>query len=345
MYKVMSTKDIIRLGFSHDDIRRARACCLRRLSRGEYLVKRVCSQSFHRPLWASIEENVHEEFKEHDDSRDQTEELHASVMARYEKKIQEATAPAATIAPATTAAPEIFSHISAALIHGLPVAYPVTHQVEVVRPGTNRRFKTIHVRGGYIPREHRKTIGGAEVTILERTLIDVARSYNLDISVAMIDDALHRRLTTKTKIVSTLAQCVEKRNSKKVRLALDLADSRRESPAESITAVRFFQHGITGMEPQLTFSNDSLPASIRVDFCHKGARLIVEVDGLGKLYLGSGVPRTELEKERRREQWLRDRGWRVIRLSWKELFQEAKFDQIRKIVRSAQRPPRDISRA
>src|SRR5699024_7069534 len=62
---------------------------------------------------------------------------------------------------------------------------------------------------------------------------------------------------------------------------------------------------------------------IRVDFCHRQARLIVEIDGLGKLYLGSGVPREELERERSREQWLRERGWRVIRISWQELFQEA----------------------
>lgn len=333
MYKVLSTQDIKRLGFNHNDIKRARACCLRRLSRGEYLVKRVCSQPSHRPLWASIQENVHNEFTEHDDNRDRVEELHASVMARYEKKNQEAADPAAS------ASPEVFSHISAALIHGLPIAYPVTHQVEVVRSGINRRFKSIHVRGGSIPREHRGLIGGTEVTSLERTLIDVARSYNLDISVAMIDDALHRELTTKPKIISTLAQCIEKRNSKQVRLALDLADSRRESPAESIAAVRFFQHGITGMEPQTTFSDDSLHSATRVDFCHQGARLIVEVDGLGKLYLGSGVPRTELEKERRREQWLRDRDWRIVRLSWKELFEEAKFDQIRTLVHSVRRAP------
>src|SRR5699024_198187 len=82
-----------------------------------------------------------------------------------------------------------------ALMHSLPIAYPVTHQVEVVRPGDNRRFEAINVRGNRIPRAHRTVIGGVEVTTLERTIIDVARSYNLDIAVAMLDDALHRGLT------------------------------------------------------------------------------------------------------------------------------------------------------
>ena len=54
MYKILSAEEIVRLGFNHGDIRRARSCCLRRLSRGVYLVKHVCDQDCHRPLWASI---------------------------------------------------------------------------------------------------------------------------------------------------------------------------------------------------------------------------------------------------------------------------------------------------
>ena len=332
MYRVLSTEQIIRLGFNHGDIRRARSCCLRRLSRGTYLVKHVCDQDCHRPLWASIDEKVHEVFVEHGDSRDQVARLNASVMARYELRSDQIADAAKPNPPA-----EVFSHISAALMH--PIAYPVTRQVEVVRPGINRRFKSIHVRGNRIPRNHRTVIGGVEVTTLERTIIDIARTYNLDISVAMLDDALHRGLTTEAKVLETLAQCLEKRNITKVRLAIDLCDARRESPAEAIAAVRFFQHGITGMDPQIAFRAESLRSDVRVDFCHRQARLIVEIDGLGKLYLGSGVPREELERERSREQWLRERGWRVIRISWKELFQEAKFDEIKRAIRAAQNAP------
>lgn len=331
MYKLLSTADILRLGFNHGDIRRARRCCLRRLSRGTYLVRRVCELDFHRPLWASIDEQIHQVFIEHGDIRDEINDLSASVMAHFTQRSDQRTDDAKPNPPA-----EIFSHISAALIHNLPISHPVTHQVEVVRPGTNRKFKTIHVRGSRIPKNHRATIDGAEVTTLERTLIDVARSYNLDVSVPMIDDALHRELTTREKILTTFAQCLEKRSSAKVRLAIDLADSRRESPAEAVAAVRFHEHGITGLEPQVTFRADNLNRNIRVDFCHRRARLIVEIDGIGKLYLGSGVPREELEQERRREQWLRDQGWQVIRISWKELFEEAKFYDILRVIRRTQ---------
>lgn len=333
MYKLMDTRELNRLGFSHNDIRRARKCCLRRLSRGVYLVRHVCDLDSHRPLWASIAERVHQAFVDHGDARDRVEELNAAVMARYARQADRRTDASKPGSP-----PEVFSHISAAFLHGLPLAYPVTHQVEVVRPGTNRRFKSIHVRGNHIPPNHREITGAAEVTTLERTLIDVARSYHLDISVAMIDDALHRGRTTKDRILATLDQCLEKRNISRVRLAIDLADSRRESPAEAIAAVRFYQHGITGLEPQISFRAESLHRTIRVDFRHAQARLIIEIDGLGKLYLGSGVPRVELEAERRREQWLRDRGWQVIRISWKELFEEAKFEEIRRAIRRSAQP-------
>jgi very-short-patch-repair endonuclease len=331
MYKLISTEEMLRLGLTHSDIKRAKSCCLRRLSRGVYLVKHVCNQKIHRPLWASIEEKVHHVFVEHGDIRDEVEELSASVMARYAQRSDQITDPSKPNPP-----PEVFSHISAALMHGLPIAYPVTPQVEVVRPGINRRFTSIHVRGTVIPKPHRTTIGGAEVTTLERTIIDVARSYHLDLSVAMLDNALRRNLTSKDKMLEALGQCLEKRNSTKVKLAINLADALRESPAEAIAAVRFFQFGITGMDPQITFRAESLPSNIRVDFRHRAAKLIVEIDGIGKLYLGSGVPRKELEAERRREQWLRDRGWQVIRISWRELFQEAKFHAILRAIRLSQ---------
>lgn len=344
MYKTLTTQAIIKLGFSHEDIRFARSCCLRRLSRGVYSVRYVCTLEKHRRLWASIEEGTHSEFKQYGDIRDEIVELDAAVMARCEVRFEKAgiqkkatsDADAApneqAQSPTTQPTAEVFSHISAALIHGLPVAYPVTHQVEVVRPRINRRFKSIHVRGATIPKHHRQGVLGTEVTTVERTLIDVARAYNPDIAVSMLDSALRRSLTTREKILTTLSQCLEVRNTKKVHLALDLADARRESPAESIAAVRFFQHGIVGFVPQVEFEAASLRSRIRVDFFHKAARLVVEIDGIGKLYLGSGVPRDELERERRREQWLRDRNWQVIRISWKELFKESKFDEIRRIV-------------
>lgn len=348
MYKIMTTQQIIRLGFTHNDIRRARGCCVRRLSRGVYSVRHVCTVEGHRRLWASIVEGTHSEFTVHGDLRDEIAELDAAVMARCEVRFQKqgqlervtdsdpATGSTASTPSISKSPPaEVFSHISAALIHGLPIAYPVTHQVEVVRPGVNRRFKSIHVRGGTIPKRHRQAVRGTEVTTLERTLIDVARTYNPDIAVAMLDNALHRGLTTQKKILATLAQCLETRNTKKVHIALELADARRESPAESIAAVRFFQHGFAGFVPQVEFDASSLQARNRVDFCHKATRLIVEIDGIGKLYLGSGVPRDELERERRREQWLRDQGWQVVRISWKELFTEARFEEIRRVLMRA----------
>jgi hypothetical protein len=119
--------------------------------------------------------------------------------------------------------------------------------------------------------------------------------------------------------------------SARVRLAIDLADSRRESPAEAVAAVRFYEHGITGLGAaglvpgRQVCTGPSASTSVT-----RRARLIVEIDGLGKLYLGSGVPRVELEAGApARAVAARSQGWQVIRISWKELFEEAKFEEIR----------------
>ncbi|MDN6603241.1 MAG: hypothetical protein L0L30_04190, partial [Brevibacterium sp.] len=84
----MTTQQIIRLGFTHNDIRRARSCCVRRLSRGVYSVRHVCTVEGHRRLWASIAEGTHAEFTMHGDIRDEIAELDAAVMARCEVRFQ-----------------------------------------------------------------------------------------------------------------------------------------------------------------------------------------------------------------------------------------------------------------
>src|SRR5699024_2301773 len=109
-----------------------------------------CDQDCHRPLWASIGEKVHGVFVEHGDIRDQVARPKASVLARYELRSDQITAAAKPHPPA-----EVFSHISAALMHSLPIAYPVTHQVEVVRTAGHCRFEAIKDRGKRIPRAHR----------------------------------------------------------------------------------------------------------------------------------------------------------------------------------------------
>lgn len=291
MYRILSIDDLQLQGYTVSDIRCARACCLIRLSPEVYVVKKSCSVHHRSPL------------------------------------------PATTTVDAASgdgsASPVVRSHIEAAAILGLTIAYPVSHHVEVADPRAGRRSLRALAGGALIPAHHRCRIGGTTVTTVERTLIDVARSQGLDISVAMIDDALHRGLTTLDKIRVTLAQCLEGRKSQRVRLALDLCDFRRGSPEESITAVRFHQFGLIGFEPHTEVSRSRSAHDIHVGFCHRAARLIVEVEGINASHHDSIGSPGELEQWPQHVSRVHVQGMRIIRLTWSDLFEEEKFVQIR----------------
>lgn len=328
MYAFMSTSRLTRLGLSKSEIRSALTCCLRRIARGRYVVSHVCTDSRHRGLWESIESGTSDQFAEVGDMRDEVELLKVLIRARAEH--------VATGEVGDHARPgrEVFSHLSASLVHGLPISHLVEHRVEVTRPAVSRTYPNLRVRRREIPRPQVTRVGVYRVTTLERTLIDVARDHPLDVAVPMLDHALHGGKTNLEFIESALESCSEVVGVRRVRTALEVSDWRSESVAESICAVRFFEHGIPGFEPQVSLFDDAGIFLGRVDFCHRASKTIVEVDGLGKYYLGSGVPRKELEKERQREAGLKSAGYRVVRLSWKQLFRSSAFRQILELTAS-----------
>ncbi|WP_231445618.1 DUF559 domain-containing protein [Brevibacterium zhoupengii] len=176
------------------------------------------------------------------------------------------------------------------------------------------------------------TIGIYRVTTLEQTLVDVALTYELATAVAMVDHALRQGLTSMEEIEMAFAERDTARAQRRARTTLDLADARRESPAESVAAARFFEHGIGGFDPQVDFRDRSGRVFARVDFCHRAAKVIVEVDGLAKYSMGPRTPRRALEDEKARDAQLAALGYRVVHLTWKQLFLVGPFEDIKRIV-------------
>ncbi|MGO1290883.1 MAG: DUF559 domain-containing protein, partial [Brevibacterium linens] len=157
---------------------------------------------------------------------------------------------------------------------------------------------------------------------------DIARDYAPDVSVPMLDEVIRRRRTTRFRIEAVLAECPESRGDAAVLRALDLTDGRREAPSESIAAVRFFEHGITGFEPQVEFFGHLGEVIARVDFCNHDARLIVEIDGMEKYTMDGRSTRESLAAEKAREAALEARGYKIIRLTFGDLFRTAPFERI-----------------
>ncbi|NJC58517.1 DUF559 domain-containing protein [Brevibacterium marinum] len=204
------------------------------------------------------------------------------------------------------------------------------NRVEVVRPGVSRTYAHLRVRRRVVPKDQLVRIGIYPVTSLERTLVDVARDCPLELAVPMLDHALRGQSTTLPALGSAVERCAEVVGTRMVETALELADERRESVAESICAVRFFEHGVVGFVPQVNIF-DAEHWLGRVDFCCEEAKVVVEVDGMGKYSLGSGDPGRELEKEKLRESAITAAGYRVVRLTWRQLFRSEPFARIRSV--------------
>lgn len=322
MYAHITAARLVRLGFSREEIRRALRCCLRRVARGRYVTEFVCADAAHSELWESIKSGSSSEFVQFGDIRDQVERLKVLIRARAEH-LQEGL-----LSRRTPRGGEIFSHLSAALIHELPVSSLSEHRVEVVRPKVSRTYTNLRVRRRLIPQTQMVKIGIYAVTSLERSLIDVARDYPLSVSVPMLDHALRCGSADLDDVSTVVSACVEIEGSRNVENALELADGRRESVAESVCAVRFYEFGIVGFLPQVNIFDTARNWLGRVDFCHEKAKIIVEVDGMGKYGLGSGDPKKEIEKEKLRESALSAAGYLVIRLTWRQLYRSELFHHI-----------------
>lgn len=328
MFMYFSTAKLYRFGFSKDEVKRAERCCLRRIARGRYVASGTCEDPAHESIWSLLKNSETVEFSEFGDMRDEMENLRVLTRARAEAIVTRSGR------SRVTKGGEVFSHISAALIHGLALAYSATSRVEVSRPNISRKYRHLHVRNRHVPLGQQEVIGIYSVTTLERTLIDVSRDHNLDIAVAMVDDAIRTRRTSVSKIAEAMNECAELRADAAVHTVLKLADGRREAPSESIAGVRFHEHGIGGFEPQVEFHDQSGRVFARVDFCNEDARVIVEVDGIEKYFLGGGNARESIRREKAREAALEAMGYRVIRLSFGELFQAQPFSHILNVVTS-----------
>lgn len=334
MYQVFDTARLLRLGLSERDIRKAAACCLERVARGRFAVRRRCDNERHRRVWESVDQEDADLLVNKNDFRDVLERLKVLIRARADRVSDRQQSAGGRVRN------EVFSHISAALLWTLEVARPVEGRVEVIRPGISRRHANLIVRRRTLPPEHVARIGDVAVTTRARTLIDVARDYGLDVSVPMLDDALRRSQVSKAQLFDVVQAAHEVRNENRVSEAISLTDPLRESPAESIVAVRFFENGILDFESQVEVRDAQGRFIARVDFLHRGAMIIVEFDGRGKYFLDDRDHRAAFDRERERERQLRALGYHVVRIFWKDLFRQQKFTELARLLRARMaRPP------
>ncbi|WP_193071745.1 MULTISPECIES: hypothetical protein [unclassified Brevibacterium] len=311
MVSVFRSKELHNLGFTEAGIQGALSCCLRRIRRGHFVLYSPCTTTEHIPLHLLHDATATDYPRQYGDIRDNSEWLKVLIRS-YADELQSGA---------------VFSHVSAALIHGLAPPFPATESAEVIRPGMHRAKKTLLTRDRALNSEELAEIGDLPVTTIARTLLDLASDYPLEVSVPYISEALRRGLTSCESLRDGIRTGT--RGCRQAVQAINLASPAHESSAEALCAVKFFRFNITGMVPQINAYDLSGKWIARNDFQHDKHPLIVEVHGVGKYYLNAAGPDQASSANHERHMKLLNAGYRVFNLVWADLFRTSEFVRIR----------------
>lgn len=162
------------------------------------------------------------------------------------------------------------------------------------------------------------TIEGLQVTSLERTVIDCCLTMHYKQALIVADHALH--LGADTAVLRTMAESLgTHRGIRTLRKVLMFADKRSESPGETLARDLMRELLIVVPVPQLWIATRH--GAFRADFGWPEKRVILEFDGMSKYFDYAPTEQVLLE-ERLRENALIEDGWRVLRMHWRDLFNE-----------------------
>lgn len=225
------------------------------------------------------------------------------------------------------------SHFSAALAWHLPLLRSRS-DVHIVRP---------NCRGGRSPDgivSHHSDLddGSAELdngviaTPLDRTVIDACAAANFTEAVVIADAALAKMVgdtrlqpdavdLEQEPVRARLLGLVDQRRphgAATARKAIQFADCRTESPAESGARILFAGMPLPPPIPQLEIRIGR--ARRFPDFAFAALGVLVEVDGVVKVDAPySKDAARAVENERLRQIELQEIGWEIVRLTWSDL--------------------------
>ena len=270
----------------------------------------------------------------------------------WETALPEARHAAAMLAARDAArVPPVFSHRSAALLHGFPAwsgwlspsrLNPLRVHTTVARGTDTTSTRVVRRHIAKLSRDDVTTVAGFACTATELTLVDLARSDAFEVALASADS--HLRASTRSnrdvseKEWSAWRDRLERRAAampgysgvRAVRALADLADPRAESPLESVSRLRLLQLGLVPdlqvMVPGRTGGRHYL------DFVLPELGFWGECDGKTKYtsseFLGGSSAEEVVYQEKRRQDWiagttgLRCIRWGVSEVSTLERFAE-----------------------
>lgn len=222
------------------------------------------------------------------------------------------------LAPILSAgAPAMASHLSAAVLHGIPGFKPGTAELSVVR-GTKFRRPGLRVHTSTdLDRCVRQVVDGIPVTDPARTILDIARVVGDQRLLRCIEWARRNEKTDWPALIATLAAHARRgrpgvQRLRRILLANAHRDEVTDSDLELLALAVMLEHGLP--EPELHYRVfDGVRFVAEVDYAFVGPRVAVELDG--PAHLEPEVRELDLRKQND----LQLVGWRVLRFTRERL--------------------------
>lgn len=222
----------------------------------------------------------------------------------------------------------VVSHVSAAVLHGLPVWGIPLDRVRVTRDRRSggRRTRRVHVYAAPLESDEIVEVAGMPVTSVARTVADLARTVAFEEAVVVADGALrpepHGRGLGRPELFASVERAAHRPGCPNARRAVAFPDGRAEGPGESRSRVAMAMLGLP--VPILQHDvRDAAGAFLgRVDFWWPERGTVGEFDGrvkYGRLRKPGQDAAEVVWQEKRREDALRDTGVSVVRWTWDEL--------------------------
>jgi very-short-patch-repair endonuclease len=222
----------------------------------------------------------------------------------------------------------VASHHSAAIINGAELLHdPPKGQVTLTRARARDRhgYAGVVFHSGELPQWQVTKWRRIPVSTIPRTVIDLARTLPFMEGVVVADAALRTREVINFEFEPVLEACAGWPGVERAREVVGFSDINAGSVLESCLRVFLREWGFTPPETQVTIITGR--SSFTVDFLYREHSTIIEADGLLKYNEAK-----DLRRQFERDRLLRDAGYKVIHVTWGEVFRQPQvvIDRIRK---------------
>ena len=226
------------------------------------------------------------------------------------------------------------SHQSAAALWG--IRGTARGRIDVTIPVTRRPRIKIHIHEATLAPDELTTTHNIPTTTPARTLLDLATVVSPQTLERAINEAEVLRLTSATSLSELVGRHHRRPGTPAIQRILN-AGFVGATVTRNDMEDRFFalldEAGLLRPEVNAQLEIDTI--WIEPDFMWRSARLIVELDG----YETHGT-RAAFESDRARDRALQAAGWRVVRVTWRQLHEQpaAVVAELRVLLRDPARP-------